>query len=74
MLRDDAVRLYEMLKGDGVNVELEVYKDMVHVFQLFRVCRSAGVANDRSSEWISKTIKGMCGMGDDVVYISGEEV
>ena len=35
ILYDDAVRLYEKAKSDGVEAELDVYHDLFHVFQLF---------------------------------------
>jgi monoterpene epsilon-lactone hydrolase len=34
-LRDDAVRVAEKARGDGVKVELELYADMVHVWLVF---------------------------------------
>ncbi|KAJ3069294.1 hypothetical protein HDU98_007655, partial [Podochytrium sp. JEL0797] len=33
VLLDDSVRLFEGLKKSGVDVELQVWKDMFHVFQ-----------------------------------------
>jgi monoterpene epsilon-lactone hydrolase len=35
VLRDDSVRLAEKAKAVGVDCTLEVYKDMIHVFQFF---------------------------------------
>lgn len=42
MLRDDSIRVAKMARADGVNVTLEIWPGMVHVFQIRGLPESHG--------------------------------
>lgn len=53
MLRDNAVRLAERAKEDGVDVTLEVWPDMIHAWPQFAfVLKEGQLATQRISEWL----------------------
>lgn len=51
MLRDDSIRVAKMARADGVNVTLEIWPGMVHVFQIRGLPESHG-AIQRISKFI----------------------
>jgi acetyl esterase/lipase len=52
ILLDDSTRLAERAKAAGVEVVLETWADMIHVFQAFPTLAEAGQAIDRIGEFV----------------------
>jgi acetyl esterase/lipase len=52
ILLDDATRLADRAKAAGVEVVLETWSDMIHVFQAFPSLAEAGQAIDRIGEFV----------------------
>ena len=52
ILLDDSTRLAERARAAGVEAELEVWEDMVHVFQAFPMLEEAGQAVGRIGEFV----------------------
>jgi acetyl esterase/lipase len=57
ILLDDATRLAERARGAGVDVELEVWDDMIHVFQAFPTLAESG----RAIEGIGRFVRAHTG-------------
>jgi acetyl esterase/lipase len=55
MLLDDSLRFAEKAKAAGVDITIEVYAEMFHVFQAFwRVLSAAKKANIKLGEFLKK--------------------
>jgi acetyl esterase/lipase len=54
MLLDDAVRLADRARQAGVDVTLEPFEDLVHVFQVFTALPEARDAVDRVGAFVLK--------------------
>jgi acetyl esterase/lipase len=52
ILLDDATRIAERAKAAGVEVELEAWEDMVHVFQAFPMLAEAGQAIEKIGAFV----------------------
>jgi epsilon-lactone hydrolase len=54
MLRDDAVRFAERARSEGVDTEIELWRDMQHCFQLLPFLPESGRAIDSMANFVSR--------------------